>query len=141
MRIQLDRRVLIVVLCLAILLVVPLLALWQQWGLWRYSTNGAPNSAAISSDGSYLAVGVGTGPQGGRILFLDRAGSLLWAHDTDRLIGSVAISADGSHIAAAGYQLIGPSGGLGEQDHILSCPGWHDPLELHHKTLAQHWRL
>ena len=122
MRIQLDRRVLIVVLCLAILLVVPLLALWQQWGLWRYSTNGAPNSAAISSDGSYLAVGVGTGPQGGRILFLDRAGSLLWTHDTDRLVGSVAISADGSYVAAAGFQLVGPPRGLGERDHILSCP-------------------
>ena len=107
MRTSLDRRVLVVVLCVAILLVVPVLALWQQWGLWRYSTNGQPNSVAISSDGSYLAVGVGTGPQTGRILFFDRAGSLLWTHDTDRVISSVAISADGSYIAAAGYQFIG----------------------------------
>jgi len=110
MRIRLDRRVLLVVVCVAIFLVVPVLALWQQWGLWRYSTNGAPNSVAISSNGSYLAVGVGIGPQGGRILFFDRAGSLLWTHDTDMLIGSVAISADGSYVAAAGFQLVGPPG-------------------------------
>src|SRR6058998_65625 len=110
MRLQLGRRVLIIVLCLALLLVVPVLALWQQWGLWRYTTYGTTNSIAISSDGSYLAVGVQTGLQTGRILFFDNAGSLLWTHDTDRVISSVAISADGSHIAAGGYQLIGPPG-------------------------------
>jgi len=104
--------VLVVVLCVAILLVVPVLTLWQQWGLWRYSTNGTPNSVAISSDGSYLVAGVGTGPQSGRILFFDRAGSLLWTHDTYRVISSVAISADGSYIAAAGYQLIGQAPAL-----------------------------
>lgn len=96
-----------VVLCVAILLVVPVFALWQQWGLWRYTASGTPNSVAISSDGSYLAVGVGIGPQSGRILFFNRAGSLLWTHDTDRVISSVAISADGSYITAAGYQDIG----------------------------------
>lgn len=97
-----------VVVCVAILLVVPVLASWQQWGLWRYSTNGTPNSVAISSDGSYLAVGVGTGPQNGKVLLFDKTGSLLWSHDTDRVIVSVAIATDGSYIAAAGYQLIDP---------------------------------
>src|SRR5437870_12208611 len=107
MRIRLDRRVLVVVLCVAILLVVPVLALWQQWGLWRSSTSGQPNSVAISSDGSYLAVGVGTGPQRGRILFFDRAGSLLWTHHTDRVISSVSIAPAVSYIASAGYPFIG----------------------------------
>jgi len=110
MRLQLNRKVLIVVLCVAILLAVPVLALWQQWGLWRYTTYGTTNSVAISSEGSYLAVGVQSGAQSGKILLFDKAGALLWTHDTDRVIGSVAISADGSYIAAGGYQLIGPPG-------------------------------
>jgi DNA-binding beta-propeller fold protein YncE len=99
-----------VVLSIAILLVVPVLALWQQWGLWRYATYGTTNSVAISSDGSHLAVGVQSGAQSGKILLFDKSGSLLWTRDTDRVIGSVAISADGSHIAAGGYQLIGRAG-------------------------------
>ncbi len=43
---------------LSLFLIIPALALYQQGVLWQYSTNGTPNSVAVSSDGSYILAGL-----------------------------------------------------------------------------------
>jgi hypothetical protein len=95
---------------LSLFAIAPVVAVLQQGVLWQHSTYGAPNSVALSSDGSYVAVGLQTGPASGSIQLYDKAGILLWTRTVDRAIGSISISANGSHIAAGGYQLIGGYG-------------------------------
>ena len=92
---------------LSLFLIIPPLVLYQQGVLWQYSTSGTPNSVAVSSDGSYVAVGVQTGTKSGAIMLLNKSGSLLWSRTVDRAVGSVSISDNGSYISAGGFQLIG----------------------------------
>ena len=96
-----------IAIILALVMIIPVLALWQQNPLWQYTTNGTTNAVAISSDGSYLATGVQTGQNSGRILLFNRAGTLLWSRTVDRAISSISLSNNGSYIAASGFQLVG----------------------------------
>ncbi len=95
---------------LSLFAIAPIVAVLQQGVLWQHSTYGAPNSIALSGDGSYVAVGLQTGQASGSIQLYDKAGLLLWTRAVDRAIGSVSISANGSYVVASGYQLIGPGG-------------------------------
>jgi len=95
---------------LSLFAIAPIVAVLQQGVLWQHSTYGAPNSIALSNDGSYIAVGLQTGPASGSIQLYNKAGLLLWTRTVDWAIGSISISANGSYIVAGGYQLIGRLG-------------------------------
>ncbi|MGI0061598.1 MAG: WD40 repeat domain-containing protein, partial [Nitrosotalea sp.] len=65
--------------------------------LWKYNGTGsvAVTSIAVSSDGSYVAVGSDKA-----ILYFDRQGDLLWSHPVTRSNDHfVAISPEGSYVA------------------------------------------
>jgi len=64
--------------------------------LWKYDTNRPyVMSVAVSSDGSYVAVGTETD-----ILYFDKQGKLLWSYSVPQTnIHPVAISPDGSYVA------------------------------------------
>ncbi|HVH15030.1 MAG TPA: hypothetical protein VNA15_04850 [Candidatus Angelobacter sp.] len=102
---MISRLLIVVVVLLASLPVIPVLVLWQQRPLWQYNTNGTANAVAMSSDGSYVAVGAQTGSRGGGVLFFNRAGPLLWSRTVDRAISSVSISDNASYILVSGFQL------------------------------------
>jgi hypothetical protein len=95
---------------LSLFAIAPIVAVLQQGVLWQHSTYGAANAIALSSDGSYIAVGLQTGPASGSIQLYDKGGLLLWTRTVDRAIASISISANGSYIVAGGYQLIGFNG-------------------------------
>ena len=95
---------------LSLFAIAPIVAVLQQGVLWQHSTNGAANSIALSSNGSYVAVGLQTGPASGSIQLYNKAGLLLWTRSVDRAIAAISISANGSYIVAGGYQLIGAYG-------------------------------
>lgn len=95
---------------LLVLLILTSAIAAQETLVWRHSTYGSANSVAISSDGSYEVATLETGTRSGKVLFFNKAGSMLWEHDFDRIISSCAISSDGSYVVAGGYQLIGVAG-------------------------------
>lgn len=95
---------------LSLFAIAPIVAVMQQGVLWQHSTYGAANSIALSSNGSYVAVGLQTGPASGSIQLYSRGSSLLWTRAVDHAIASISISANGSYIVAGGYQLIGAFG-------------------------------
>ena len=69
---------------LSLFAIAPIVAVVQQGVLWQHSTYGAPNSVALSRDGSYVAVGLQTGQANGSIQLYNKAGSLLWTRTVDR---------------------------------------------------------
>src|SRR5438034_11395362 len=87
---------------LSLFAIAPIVSVLQQGVLWQHSTYGAPNSIALSSDGSYVAAGSQTGPASGSIQLYDKAGLFLWTRTVDRALGSISISAKGSSIVDAG---------------------------------------
>ena len=107
---RISNRWLIVASLLILIAPTTILALLNysnQQALWSFTTYGWANSVALSSDGSYMALGIATqccGPsRSGQVLLLDKTGRTLWSFGTNSAINSVDISPDGSNIAAAGY--------------------------------------
>ena len=84
------------VLVILILLVPVTQAQEIDYGLlWDYETYDYVYDVAMSSDGSYIAVGSGT-----VLYFFDWNGYLLWSYDTYDYVTDVAIAYDSSYIAA-----------------------------------------
>ena len=107
---RISNRWLIIASLIVLIAPTTILALLNysnQQPLWSFTTYGSANSVALSSDGSYVALGITTqccGPsRSGQVLLLDKTGRTLWSFGTNSAINSVDISPDGSHTAAVGY--------------------------------------
>ena len=62
---------------------------------WSYDTNHLIECVAISSNGSYIAVG-----SDDMVLLFDNEGNILWEYTTDDIVNGVTISSDGLYILA-----------------------------------------
>jgi len=68
--------------------------------LWStYTAQSYIGSVAISSNGSYIAVG----SSDKKVYLLSSSGSVLWSKNTNQYVVSVAISSDGNYVAAGTY--------------------------------------
>jgi WD40 repeat protein len=86
---------------LLLLFIVPSVGFSQEV-LWNYHAGSGIWSVAISSDGSYAAVGsfANTTASGDNILYFDSTGRLLWSYKVGDTVWSVSVSGDGEYIAA-----------------------------------------
>ncbi len=63
--------------------------------IWRYKTDGAIQSVAMSLDCSFIAAG----SKDNSVYLFNRDGVLLWEYKTGGEVNNVSVSSDGSYIA------------------------------------------
>jgi hypothetical protein len=92
----LDRKLVAVTFIIAVVLPFFLFFLASYTGYpylaWFYNGYGGVDSVAISSDGSFVAAGLETGSQSGRLLLFNRSSSLIWSRDPGRVTYSVGMN-------------------------------------------------
>lgn len=77
----------------------------HEVNLWTYDPPSNPGPAAISSNGSLVAIGTRQDDTHGSVYLLDKNGFVLWSHDLSGMVQSLNMSSDGQFIEARTIQI------------------------------------
>ena len=93
---KLTRFSIVIIVIVFLLLVNTVQAEEDNYKIsWIYDTNHLIEGVAVSSNGSYIAVG-----SNDKVRLFDKEGNILWTYTTVGIVNGVSISSDGLYILA-----------------------------------------